>query len=184
MKPIWIFIIIIFLSGLYVTLTYSSATIQEGFKPRCPNILVQSGDEILLKNTNLADIPGVNPIIFHNLEEYTEFVDWQHSQGIQCPILFLQKTYSTQNEPIYKIKPIPKHLSDASRNDPPYNKNSYPGMDPTNQDIGNYTMLDKYGEVGEEQPQSANAMDPNWGGVKYTVQQIKAGVYKDDEILK
>jgi hypothetical protein len=27
-------------------------------------------------------------------------------------------------------------------------------------------------------------MDPNWGGVKYTSDQIKAGVYKDNEILK
>ena len=184
MKQIWLFIIIIFLSGLYVTLNYSSETIKEGFKPRCPNILVQNGNEIWLKNTNLADIPGVNPIIFHNLEEYTQFLDWQRSQGIECPILYLQKTYSTQNEAIYKVKPIPKQLTDATRNDPPYNKNSYPGIDPTNQNIGDYTMLDKYHEVGEEQQQSANAMDPNWGGVKYTADAIKAGVYKENEVLK
>ena len=184
MKPIWIFIVILFVSGLYVHLNYSSSQIQEGFGPRCPNILVQNGNEIWLKNTNLAEIPGVNPVVFHNLEEYTQFIDWQHSQKINCPILFLQKTYSTQNEAIYKVKPIPKQLTDATRNDPPYNTNSYPGIDPTNQDIGEYTMLDEYHEIGESLPQSADPMDPNWGGVKYTSDQIKAGVYKDNEVLK
>jgi hypothetical protein len=182
MKPIRIFILIVFLSGLYVSLTYSSKTVQEGFKPRCPNVLIQNGNEILLKNTNLADIPGVNPIVFHNLEEYTEFVDWQRSQGIECPLLYLQKTYTTQNDPVYKIKPMPKHLTDASRDDSPYNKNSYPGVDKENQNIGDYTMLDKYHEIGETQLQSADAMDPNWGGVKYTSDAIKAGKYKGDEV--
>jgi hypothetical protein len=184
MKPIWIFIVILFVSGLYVHLNYSTSRIQEGFGPRCPNILIQNGNEIWLKNTNLAEIPGVNPVVFHNLEEYTQFVDWQHSQNINCPILFLQKTYSTQNDAIYKVKPIPKQLTDATRNDPPYNMNSYPGVDPTNQDIGDYTMLDEYHEIGETLPQSADPMDPNWGGVKYTSDQIKAGVYKGNEILK
>ncbi len=184
MKPIWIFIIVLFFAGFYVHLNYSTSRIQEGFGPRCPNILIQNGNEIWLKNTNLAEIPGVNPIVFHNLEEYTQFIDWQHSQKINCPILFLQKSYSTQNDAIYKIKPIPKQLTDATRNQPPYNTNSYPGIDPTNQDIGEYTMLDEYHEVGESQPQSADPMDPNWGGVKYTSDQIKAGVYKDNEILK
>ena len=183
MKPIWIFIVIVFISGLYVSLTYSSKSFQEGLTPRCPNLLIQSGNEILLKNTNLADIPGVNPVVFHNLEEYTQFVDWQHSQGIQCPILYLQKSYNTQNDPVYKIKPVPKHLTDASRDDGPYNKNSYPGVDKANQNIGDYTMLDKYHDIGETQNQSGNAMDPNWGGVKYTMEEINAGKYKEDEVI-
>ena len=103
MKPIWLFILILFVSGFYVSLNYTSQSVLEGFKqkPRCPNILIQNGNELLLKNTNLADIPGVNPIVFHNLHEYTEFVEWQRSQGIQCPILYLQKSYSIQNEPVY-----------------------------------------------------------------------------------
>lgn len=163
MKYTWAFILITFLLGLYVCLYYSSDQMIEGFKPRCPNILVQNGSEIWLKNTNLAEIPGVNPVVFHNLDEYTEFVEWQKSQGIQCPLLYLQKSYDAQNEPIYKMRP-PIHLVDASRNDPPYNKNSYPGMDPMNQNIGDVTMLDEYHEVGTKQPTSKNAMDPNWDG--------------------
>lgn len=184
MKPIWLFILILFVSGFYVSLNYTSQSVLEGFKqkPRCPNILIQNGNELLLKNTNLADIPGVNPIVFHNLHEYTEFVEWQRSQGIQCPILYLQKSYSPQNEPEYHVKPLPKHLNDASRNDPPYNTNSYPGMDTKNQDIGKYTKLDKYGEVEQSNTLSKNPMDPNWGGEKYTEDAVKRGVYKGNEV--
>ena len=45
-------------------------------------------------------------------------------------------------------------------------------------------MLDEYHEIGETQPQSADPMDPNWGGIKYTSEQIKSGVYIDNEVLK
>lgn len=159
---IWIFIIVTFLSGLYVCLTQTAESITEGFKPRCPNVLIQHGNELWLKNTNLADIPGVNPVIFHNLDEYTEFVDWQKSQGIKCPILYLQKSYNPQNEPVYHVKPPPLHLTDASRNDPPFNQNSYPGMDPMGQNIGDTTMLDEYHNIGETQEISKNTMDSNW----------------------
>ena len=158
---VWLFILIAFFSGLYYCLTQTAGLI-EGFKGRCPNILIQHGNEIWLKNTNLADVPGVNPMIFHNLDEYTEFVDWQKSQGIDCPLLYLQKSYNAQNEPVYHVKPPPLHLVDASRDDPPYNQNSYPGMDPTGQHIGETTMLDEYHDIGEKQPISKNAMDTNW----------------------
>ena len=182
MKPIWLFILILFVSGFYVTLNYGSESVLEGFKPRCPNILIQNGNELLLKNTNLADIPGVNPIRFHNLDEYTEFVSWQRSQGIKCPILYLQKSYSTQNEPQYHVKPMPKKLVDATRNDPPYNTNSMPGVDPENQDIGKYTELDKYEEVEQSETLSKNPMDPNWGGNAYTNEAVKKGLYKGNEV--
>jgi hypothetical protein len=180
---IWIFIISVFLAGLYVCLHYDSKTMIEGFRPRCPNVLIQNGNEIWLKNTNLADVPGVNPVVFHNLDEYTEFVEWQRSQGIKCPLLYLQKTYDAQNNPVYEMKPPPSHLVDASRDDPPYNKNSYPGIDPEGQHIGDYTMLDEYHDVGETQLLSANAMDKNWGGESYTQNAIKAGIYKGNEVL-
>ena len=160
----WVlFALFTFLLGLYVCLNYSSAVMTEGFRPRCPNVLIQNGNEIWLKNTNLADVPGVNPIIFHSLDEYTEFVSWQKSQGIKCPLLYLQKKYDPQNEIVYEQRD-PILLLDASRNDPPYNQNSYPGIDPQNQNIGDVTMLDKYHDIGETQTSSKNAMDPNWDG--------------------
>ena len=63
----WIIIAVIFLSGLYLSLTYSSKNIGEGFdndKPRCPNLLIQKGSELHLLNSKTAKIPGINPIKF------------------------------------------------------------------------------------------------------------------------
>ena len=47
-------------------LIYNSNEFKESMsnKPRCPNILIQKGNEIWLYNNKLANIPGVNPIIF------------------------------------------------------------------------------------------------------------------------
>ena len=89
----------------------SSASITEnGSKNRCPNLLIQKGTTLYLHNTNLAAIPGVNPIRFDNLEEYIEFIEWLRSQGIKCPILFLQHSVNAQGESVYNIRPSPTDL--------------------------------------------------------------------------
>jgi len=87
-------------------------TKKEGFdnskyKLRCPNLLIQKDSKFFLHNTKLAEVPGVNPIEFTNLEDYTEFIDWQRSQGIRCPILYLQQTYDAQGKAVYKSRPNP-----------------------------------------------------------------------------
>jgi len=190
----WGFIAIVFLAGLYTSLTYGTRRFTEPFRPRCPDILVQKGSEIWLKNSKLAEIPGVNPVVFHNLEEYTRFVEWQHSQKIDCPVLFLQQSFDAQNDSVYAVKSAPEllidttrgndgKLVDATRGNPPYNKNSYPAMDPHNQALGRPTVLDVYGDVGETQNLSANPMDPNWGGAEYSMAAINAGNYKGQEVL-
>ena len=80
-------------------------------QPRCPNLLVQKGTTLYLHNTNLATIPGVNPIRFDNLEEYIEFVEWLRGQGVKCPILFLQHSINAQGESVYNIRPSPTDLN-------------------------------------------------------------------------
>ena len=155
------YILLFFVLCLYIYATQAVERM-EGFKPRCPNVLIKNGNEILLKNTNVATIPGVNPVVFHNLQEYSEFVDWQRSQGIKCPLLKLEHGYNTQNEPVLHVSPV--KMTDASRDDPPYNKNSFPGIDPMGQNIGDITDLDVYHEVGNTLPNNPNPMDPNWKG--------------------
>ena len=210
-------IIIVFILGLYFTCNYTSKNVIEGFdisKNSCPNILIQKGTELYLHNSRRAKIPGVNPVKFNNLEEYVEFLDWQRSQNINCPVLFLQHSYDTQGNPIYKFRPSPTDtqgglppvltygtdsqaipltvqkpkqtkLIDASRDDAPYNNNSYPGYDPMNMYEGEYTPLDKmFNEQETSGPKSTNAMDVNWGGIQYTEQAIDAGHYKGDEVIK
>lgn len=193
------------------------------YKLRCPNLLIQKDSKFYLHNTKLAEVPGVNPIEFTNLEDYTEFIDWQRSQGIRCPILYLQQTYDAQGQAVYKARPDPLHplgglppsdkmpvsiassgeiihestdtaaaadlkapnptlLVDATRNDPPYNKNSYPSYDESSYYIGATTPLDKLDAQQEKMKISPNPMDENWGGADYTQKLVDTGYYKDNEV--
>ena len=171
-------------------------------------------------NSKLTQVPGVNPIEFDNLEDYTEFLDWQRSQGIRCPVLYLQSSYDAQGNNIYRARPSvsepqaglppsaaapigvasqvppilesslihndglaypnPTLLVDATKNDPPYNKGSYPAYDQTSYYVGTTTPLDKMNY--EEAPVSPDPMDPNWGGQSYTQSLIDKGYYKGNEV--
>ena len=161
----------------------------------CPNVLIQDGSGIYLKNNRLADIPGINPIRFENLEEYTEFYNWQKSQGIDCPVLYLQKSYNAQSDPVWKFRPSISEpegglntvdaennqmLLDANRNNPPYNNDSYPGFDPENQYIGAITPLDNLPR--SQKDKKTDAMDPNWGGVEYSKQVVDSGEFAEDNV--
>lgn len=101
--------VLIFFIGLYFYATKCDC--KEGLTnntsggPRCPNLLIQKGSRFYLYNTKLAEVPGVNPIEFANLEDYTEFLDWQRSQNIRCPVLYLQETYDAQGNRVYKSRP-------------------------------------------------------------------------------
>ena len=190
------------LGSYYITHPYNQEGFKGSFKHQCPNLLIQKNNEIFLYNTKKANVPGINPIKFNNLDEYTEFVDWQRSQKINCPILFLQKNYNAQGNTVYTARSSPDNLQgglsnmyldneeldnefedkeyskllDASRDDPPYNKNSYPAYDQQNQYIGINTPLDKmYNEKGSV---SANPMDSNWGGNAFTKKAVDSGKYK------
>lgn len=222
MKKI-ILIIFVFLLGLYVSFNYTSTQV-EGFGTQnyqCPNILLKRGNKIFLKKSGKAEIPGVNPIVFNNLEEYVEFLQWQRSQNINCPVLYLEHSYNAQGEEVYKMRPNilspqgglnpytpddrdqgehhmyvgettgivgdrPKYeeslLFDSNRNDPPYNKHSYPGFDPQDQYIGLEVPLDKMFHEQENNTVSDNPMDENWGGVRYTKEVVKSGKYSGDDV--
>ncbi len=218
--------IIVFLIGMYFYAKCSDPEYVEGLTNntngansgiRCPNLLIQKGSKFYLYNSKVAKVPGVNPVEFDNLEDYTEFLDWQRSQGIRCPVLYLQETYDAQGNPVYKVRPsvsepqsglppsiasstgdiitetslgYPKALAypnptllvDATRNDPPYNKNSYPAHDQTSYYVGTTTPLDMMDMSQEKSGVSPNPMDPNWGGSQYTQDLVDKGYYKENEV--
>lgn len=207
--------IILFFLGLYFILNYSSKELREGFKDkqiseRCPNMLIQNGSTYFLYNSKLAKIPGVNPIQFSNLEDYTEFLEWQRSQGIKCPILYLQHSYNANGESDYKLRPnvfepqgglMPSYagwnnslndfkkitkLNDSNRtNNSFYNTNSYPGFDKHNQNIGEHTPLDVLEDLEEKtQKYSSMATDTNWGGKVYTQSLVDRGDFDDNKVYK
>ena len=233
--------ILVFLIGLYF---YSKADSKyaEGLtnnystNRKCPNLLIQKGSRFYLYNSKLAQVPGVNPIEFDNLEDYTEFLDWQRSQNVRCPVLYLQETYDAQGSRVYKARPSvsepqaglppsttsqvsslggfppsnlaptgiasqeqpimknslepvgdaaypnPTLLVDATRNDPPYNTNSYPAYDQTSYYIGTTTPLDQMNYAQESAKVSPDPMDPNWGGSEYTQSLIDKGSYRENNV--
>ena len=79
-------------------------------KHKCPDLLIQKGDMFYLYNTKLSLVPGVNPVTFDSLEDYSEFLQWQRSQNIRCPVLYLRESYDTQGEQTFNIHPSPTDL--------------------------------------------------------------------------
>ena len=170
----------------------------------CPNLLVRSGNSILLYNTNRPN-DETNPIPFYNLDEYANYLEIQKRKGIHCPVLFLQQETNAQGDDVYRMRPDifnpqpgllqnmptppnqpPKVVPviDASRSSRIYNKNEYAGFDPYGLQVGQYSVLDKiHDSTGAEAPLSDNPMDPNWGGVVYTQQQVDKGKYAENEVM-
>jgi hypothetical protein len=68
---------------------------------------------------------------------------------------------------------------DASR-DNGYNQGMYPGFDPQGLFIGRITEIDKVRDSTKDAEISDNPMDPNWGGVLYTQEQVDSGKYIDN----
>ena len=76
----------------------------------CSDVLVKDGSKFYLYNSKKINVPGVNPVEFNNLEEYVEFLEWQKSQNINCPVLYLQKEYDIQGEENFRKRPSPTNL--------------------------------------------------------------------------
>ena len=167
---------------------------------RCPNILIQHGSEIFLYNSKVEKVPGVNPIRFKSLDDYSEFMDWLQGRGIRCPVLFLQYSYDAQGNAVYKMRPSPTDLQgglsanipyspapaalvqmmDASRDNPPFNNQMYDGFDPLNFNMGDYTPHDAaFREKELTMKYSDNPMDANWGGIRYSESVVASGAYAD-----
>jgi len=176
---------------------------EEDAKKSCPNLLVHSGNSILLYNTNLPN-NETNPMPFYNLDEYANYMKIQQNKGIHCPVLVLQQESNAQGDDVYRLRPdlfnpqsgslqyIPSSqehpkvvpVVDASRESRVYNKNNYAGFDPYGLHVGEYTVLDKIHDSTEATPMSDNPMDPNWGGVVYTQQKVDSGKYADNAVIK
>jgi hypothetical protein len=189
--------IIIFVMGmLFIYQSY-----QEGFENkdatsnvsqmRCPNLLVQNDKNLFLYNTKLKEIPGVNPIQFNNLEEYNEFLDWQKSQGIKCPILFLQKTYNAQGDTVFKMRPSVKEpqgglqpsilsadgttvVRSTLGDDETF---AYPYMS----EVLHKTPFDVQNIDYTIDGKSPNPMDTNWGGNEFSEKLIEMGFFSDNQ---
>ena len=163
---------------------------------RCPNMLIERENNYFLYNSKMAIVPGVNPIQFKSLEEYSEFLDWQRGQGINCPVLELKYSTDPQGNDVYKIKPdmfknqggLPNTSSTANSNGEigMYQNDTSSILDANMDSTSKKPIEFNKGTIGFD-PQnqyiglqtpidnitsnkspSANPMDSNWGGAAYT----------------
>jgi hypothetical protein len=225
MKPVTliflIFLLFTFLSGIYFCLTHETCNHVEGMESNaadttgneCPDLLIKSGNALLLYNSKMEEKPGVNPLPFYNLDEYINYLEIQRKKGIRCPVLFLQEENNTQGQTVYRIRPdvfnqqggLPNTrpvyynqfktlvddvnvkaipYDDATIDNPPWNIGNYTGFDPRGQFIGQYTTLDAlHDSTYKGKSISENPMDHNWGGVLYTKDAVDSGKYAENEVV-
>ena len=178
--------------------------------PQCPNLLVKKGNVLLMYNTQKSLAEGVNPILFPSLDNYKEYYSKQRANGSQCAMLYVQEEYDTQGNQVYRargnpfdlgggLSPFtmltddagrykldrgnPLQVQDASRDNPEYNANMYPGYDPTSQYQGRYTTIDQVHDSTQAEPGgSLNPFDPNWAGVVATQEAIQQGRFEENNV--
>lgn len=192
-----LFLLAIFLGGLYFYINYSGS--KEGLttmngEMRCPNLLIQKGSKFYLYNSNIAQVPGVNPIEFNNLEEYVEFLEWQRGAGIRCPVLYVQNTYDAQGNRVYTVRPsvtelqgglpptVPVALPTKNVQVSQTNPTTSPTTSPTNPSQAYYTQPIPQMNETENLLYSDDAMDDNWGGAAYTKALVDSGYYAGNEV--
>ena len=181
-----LFFLIIMFGGLYYYVKYYGSKELEGLTTmngelRCPNLLIQKDSKFYLYNTQIAKVPGVNPIEFDNLEEYVEFLEWQRGAGIRCPVLYVQNTYDAQGERVYKIRPS---VTEPQGGLPPAPVTQHPPHQ-TQETPGPTITPDEHDPDCENDGLlfSPNPMCNNWGGAEYTESLVDSGYYAGNEVM-
>lgn len=210
-----ILLIIIFCMSIFLYMTDRLLPIIDGFdnnnnndNNKCPDLLIQNGEQFYLYNSKAPTIKGSNPIIFSKLSDYGDFI----SKNPNCPVLFLQKSSNTQGNDVYNVRggtpmnswnyngigqtpPLANGNNnirivpfvDSILQNPPYNSYNtpgYAGFDPRGFDVGRFNPLDAIHISGELLPISDSPTDPNWGGIKYTAEQVNSGKYINNEVYR
>jgi len=191
--------------GIYENMDISAGDVVIGDKVDiCADLLIKKGNALLLYNTKKPDIEGENPITFYTLDEYIHYLESQKKKGINCPVLYLQEESNAQGGTSYRVQSVqdvvlpsaftqpltPQLLpqviknTDANILNPPYNQNMYSGYDATSQNVGRITELDLIHASTEKVPVSDNAMDTNWGGIRYSQAVIASGKYDDNVVSR
>ena len=228
-----IFLIVAFLAGIFVSSTdglmigLNQDSVQDSVQdqesdqsidsfdnkldsvPSCPDLLIKRGNKLMLYNTKLLEVEGVNPLPFDTLDDYIKYMDVQGKNGSQCPVLFMQEENDAQGKNVLRMRPSPfyvegglpplpmkihdnkviQNIIDASRENPPYNANNHAGFDPYNHDVGRFSNIDQIHKLTMDaqtdvsgNKMSENPMDSNWGGIAVTQKAVDSGKYIENEV--
>lgn len=138
----------------------------------CPILYVQQennaqGNDVFVMYNTKNDISNIIPTSIRN------------NSNIDVKDVSPYISY-TNNSPIEHFEAV----TDAGRDNPPYNANNYPSFDPQGLYIGKYTELDVIHASTEKEPVSDNPMDTNWGGIQHTEKSIESGKYDENNVYK
>jgi hypothetical protein len=201
-----LFLILTFLAG-FIVLLNNGIKYDTSISNGCPNLLVRKGNKLSLLDSNAKYSPGINPMIFDNLDSYKDYLEKQKQKGLSCPVLYIQEENDVQGRDVYKMYSDPlerdnglmtmnlvtnmeenmENVVDLSGSQGPFNTNQYPSFDPQGLYIGKFTSLDAVHDstiTQNENNISDNAMDSNWGGVLKTQQVVSTGKYVENEVNK
>jgi hypothetical protein len=171
---------------VYQNFNYSSPPISLRYKENMTtlteNVPITSSVQTITSLPPLVEVPTLPPMTTPpSTPVYQLPLQTQYYNGSLGPYIGTTVETSTPVIDVSNVDPI----VDSSRDDGPYNQGQYPGFDPRGQDVGKYTELDRiHDSTKKEGPLSDNPMDPNWGGVLYTRQQVMSGKYNDNQVLK
>jgi hypothetical protein len=182
-------ILIAFLSGLYFyTVNGQIDGMTNPTGVRCPDMLIQVGTKIHLYNSKLSKVPGVNPIEFNNLEDYTDFTKWQRSKGIRCPVLFLQKSYDVQGKMTYKVRPSITNPQGGLPPTIPITNTTINNNTNIISDSNNTSAIQFKESINpSDEPtidELADPMNGSWAGIKYTQKLVDEGYYAGNEVTR
>jgi cell division protein FtsN len=110
MKQIFIlFLLITFFLGMYMyvsngfSFNKKDESKNQEQNGNCPNLLVRKDNKYYLK---YAD-EKIDPIVFNDLNEYTDYLEKQRKNGRRCPVLYLQQENDLQGKDVYRVRPSP-----------------------------------------------------------------------------
>ena len=123
--------------------------------PMSRHSLISQNNVLYLYTSNTPLIPGVNPIMFSNYNDYAQYVAYRNQYGANIPML-----------------PV-THMN--------MNTNTNMNMN-AKASGGNPYIPPSQTERREKKPEkrtyySDNAMEPNWGGTSYSMSSVNQGTY-------
>ena len=144
----------------------------EGSSTNVDPLLLGSLSDYFKNKTNVMPkfAPPVGPQAFNRVQP-----------NQQLPLSNIGVNMLQQQQP---SQPHITQYDDSNRDNKPFNQGFF-GFDPSNQYVGQYTVIDQIHDSTKTQNQdglSDNPMDPNWGGAVFTNKQIGSGKYKGDEV--
>ena len=190
----YLFMFLVLIGGIYFIYRYPilEAYTEKNSDPdlaKCPNVLIQKGSKYYLYNSKLVEVPGVNPVVFENLEDYVEFLAWQRSRGVRCPVMYLQQSYDIQGDAVLKVRPSP---TEPQGGIPPGLPNYTSGLKTSKvipaQEFSSTDSMAVPDTITNSNAESTDnllspdAMDDNWGGKAYTQKLVDSGAYAGSEV--